>query len=106
MKCEYSFHSKVVGSTFCGGQDIIKNELSEKDELKLIPEPDNKFDKNAIMVFWKDKRIGYLPKETSEKIQDDLEKYTLQAFVSEITGKDKNNAGCNIIIYVMKDEES
>ena len=37
--------------------------------LRLEPEPDNKFDKNAIKVLLNDKLIGYVPANDCERVQ-------------------------------------
>lgn len=48
---------------------IIKNSIEEKDmSVALVPEPTNKYDKNAIMVIIDDLHVGYVPKENCELI--------------------------------------
>jgi hypothetical protein len=40
----------------------VWNELAPGDALQLVREPDNPHDANAIAVFWRDRKIGYLPR--------------------------------------------
>lgn len=44
-----------------------ETDLDELDDItfpiKLVAEPTNKFDRNAIMVYMAEKHIGYVPKE-------------------------------------------
>lgn len=97
---EEHFYSKVVGSTFCGGQDIIK-ELSQGDTLLLFHDKNNEFDENAVAVYTTDaQRIGYLPRETASSVVEFVDQRKLFAEVSEITGGEgnKDRVGCNIKI--------
>lgn len=48
--------AKKIFSDFCYGHyNPIK--------VKLIPEPDNKFDSKAIKVMYENQQIGYIPKK-------------------------------------------
>ena len=59
--------------------DIIKNFASEIDDgefdyetssVELIPEPENKYDPNAIKVLVNGIKIGYVPKELTSFVRD------------------------------------
>ncbi len=58
----------------CDGEDCKKAiSLSIGDELKLVPEPTNKFDKYAIKILdIKDNHVGYLPRYYSESLTNYL----------------------------------
>ena len=58
------FHSKVVGVTFTDAQNIIPK-LKPDMWLKLVRQPDNPYDSNAIAVFFANHHLGYLPKTVS-----------------------------------------
>jgi len=94
-----SFYSKIVGSSFCNGQKIIPT-LKSGDTLILKREPENKFDTNAIAVEVPGKeRIGYIPKDTAAGLAPEMDNgVKVKCEVSEITGLDKPNQGCNILI--------
>ena len=53
---------KVVGVTFEGRQEIIK-QLNKDDVITIRREPTNKFDKNAIMVVSEKGQVGYIGKD-------------------------------------------
>ena len=53
---------KVVGVTFEGRQEIIK-QLDLSSTITIRREPTNKFDKNAIMVMSEKGQIGYIGKD-------------------------------------------
>lgn len=102
---EELFFTKIVGTTFCNGQKVIE-ELEEGDMLSLVKEPTNPYHKNAIAVVnpKTSERIGYIPRNTADSLTRqmvDESNQTFVAFVSEITGQDKDNKGCNISINKM-----
>jgi hypothetical protein len=48
-------------SEICGG--YLKSKEIRTENATIIPEPDNPFDKNAIVVKIKDKTVGYIARE-------------------------------------------
>lgn len=105
MKLAYIFHTKVVGSTFCGGQELL-HLIEPGQDIQLIPEPDNKYDPNAVQVFISENdRLGYVPKETAPIIHEEWGRNRiLKCKVAEITGKGKANLGANLIVEVYESE--
>ena len=62
----------VAGTKFRTKNEIerLKN-LKYVEELRLIPEPDNQYDSNAIAVYTLDNSlIGYVPKEMTNLMRD------------------------------------
>lgn len=47
-----------------------------EDDVSFVPEPDNKFDKDAIRIEICDELVGYVPRELTNKIKDIKEKIT------------------------------
>ncbi len=90
-------YSKIVGTTFTKSDDYLKT-LSKGTKLELVPEPENKYDPNAVMVKHNGIHLGYIPKDTAPTI---LKMNNPEAYVSEITGgtEEKKNVGCNLEIY-------
>jgi len=70
--------------------------------LKLIPEPNNKYDSNAIAVFVDTGMvradIGYLPKEHSRIIKENFSKFDLLGAISD-------GAGLRLDILLYKSKE-
>ncbi|HEY9084328.1 MAG TPA: helicase-related protein [Candidatus Tyrphobacter sp.] len=54
-----SFHSKIAGVSFEGRQDTIAG-LHQGAALRLVREPHNEHDPNAIAVFYGDLQLGYV----------------------------------------------
>lgn len=55
----FSFITDVAGITHL---NLEVNSVLEGDSLKFIPEPENKFDNDAIALFKKKTKIGYIKK--------------------------------------------
>lgn len=51
----------LVGMKHCGAEALVAS-LPPDEPLTLVREPDNKFDPNAVQVWARGKRIGYVPK--------------------------------------------
>ncbi len=83
-------NTKVSGVTFDGRQALIA-QLTGHEPCRLVPEPFNKFDPNAIGVMVASERgeiwhIGYIPKEIAAEISPYLDGENLDCKIAEITG--------------------
>jgi len=106
MKNEFSFNTKIVGTSFEGRQEYLK-QLKTGDVLVLECEPTNSFDKNAIKVLTeKGVHLGYIPKDTAAKLNQDVLANSVVCEVAELTGgtAEKSNIGCNIKLSVTRTE--
>ena len=43
-------------------------ELKNGTELKLVREPENKYDPEAVAIYYKDFKLGFVPSSENEKI--------------------------------------
>lgn len=84
----------VQSSPLAGSQyyrlDTLQPEIVVGDALELVREPNNPHDKNAVGVFWRGARLGYLPRKENNavaKAMDDGE--TVRATV-ESMARDSN----------------
>ena len=63
MKHRREWVEKLAGVTFEGRQDILKEFDGEGLDVKLVPEPENDYDPNAIAVQLMDgRKVGYIGK--------------------------------------------
>ena len=95
-----SFFTKVVGVSFGNSQNIISR-LHHNMQLKLVREPDNSYDSNAIAVFFANHHLGYLPRFRAQEIAPliDSGEYYI-AYVANVTGgTDGKYFGLNIKVY-------
>jgi hypothetical protein len=94
------FLTKVAGVTFEGRQRIIAR-CSDGERLKLVREPDNRYDKGAIKVMrLNGQQLGYIPQDVSRSggggLADQMDRGTeYQCRISNITGGDERNLGVN-----------
>lgn len=84
----------VVGGNWSDYLYPILNYTNQYDLVKLVPEPNNRFDQNAIKVECNGYLIGYVPAYFTAEVQDVLFKENI-AYVSEIT------KGSNISIKIV-----
>lgn len=82
-------NTRVAGVTYEERQNLI-GQLTGNEPCRLIPEPTNPYDKNAIAVHvaygattW---HIGYIPKEIAAEIAPHLEGEAIMCKIAEITG--------------------
>ena len=66
----FSFY--VSGFTYYDGIDVI-DELRIGSTLKIVAEPENKFDPYAVAVYYKDTKIGFIPSKENKIISQFLQ---------------------------------
>lgn len=93
----FNFFTKVVGVTYENRQQYVK-QCYKGQELDLIRDKFNPYDKNAIAVYAGNNQVGFLSKDLAQKLAYKMDtglKY--ECFVENITGGD-NLYGLNIKI--------
>ena len=60
-----SFH--VAGFSHWYGFDVL-NKLGPGAKLRLVPEPDNPYDPNAVAVYKGKVKIGFVPRDRNETL--------------------------------------
>lgn len=101
-----SYHSKLVGVTFEGRQEII-GVLNGDEQLRFRREPENEYDKNAVAVdvlltdAWVP--IGYIARDKNSELAEVLSAGKRAGIkISEITGGDDKSYGVNVYITYEK----
>ena len=61
--------SPVAGFQYYRGEEIWE-EMHIGDSLRLVREPGNLYDEKAVEVYWKSKKIGYLPRVENKTISE------------------------------------
>ena len=51
----------IAGFQYHGGEKILSS-LREGQPLRLVREPTNRFDTRAIAVYWRERKLGYIPR--------------------------------------------
>lgn len=99
--------SKVAGVTFEGRQAHIAK-LCFNDPVRIVPEPENKYDANALAVHIAHEgivyHVGYVPRDLAAKIAPHLEGEAVMATIKDITGgfetRDGGTASLGLVIRV------
>ena len=84
-----TLNTKVAGVTFEGRQAYIAK-LSGGEPCRIVPEPDNKYDPNALAVHVSHNgtiyHVGYIPKELAAEIAPHLDGEAIICSIAGITG--------------------
>lgn len=67
QKSTYILHCYIAGLQYYQALEVWK-ELQIGDSLQLLPEPDNIHDEYAVIVAYKNKKLGYLPRSQNKAI--------------------------------------
>lgn len=65
--------SPVAGFQYYDGGKVWKN-LAVGDAVQLVREPDNRHDEYAIEVYWKDRKLGYVPRVANRTLAQMLDR--------------------------------
>ena len=95
--------SKINGVTYNNAQSYIPK-LKVNDELIAIKDKNNKFDPNAIIIKFEDKKLGYLPKDIAAELKNYSE-HNLRVYVNKIVGGGSFNYGVRIRIQIFENSE-
>ena len=98
----------LAGVTFNGHQQVIASLLSEKTKhlARLVREPDNPHDSNAVAVQVNGRRIGYVPRSVAEDViffMPQIIKTTVEVGYS--VNQDKYFAYCKLLISTEGNQE-
>lgn len=94
-----AFHTKVVGVTFEGRQQIVQT-LQPGDPLVLRREPDNPHDPHAVKVSTASgAQVGYLSARVAARLAPSIDAGTsYAASVSQVTGGGDRSYGVNVYL--------
>jgi single-stranded-DNA-specific exonuclease len=83
-------NTKVAGVTYEGRQDIIAA-LKGNEPCRIVPEPENPYDPNALAVHVAVapgvvRHVGFVPRDLAAQIAPHLEGEAVMVELTEITG--------------------
>ena len=67
----YFLHCYVAGLQYYEVLEVWKK-LEIGQTLELLPEPDNRYDEHAVIVAFKGKKLGYLPRSQNKVVSQIL----------------------------------
>jgi len=60
-------HFNIAGFTYYEGVEVF-HELKIGTVLTAVAEPANQFDAYAVMLFYKDVKLGYIPRDSNKEV--------------------------------------
>jgi hypothetical protein len=105
MKREHFLHCHLAGFSFYEGVLAFEH-LKIGTELSLKPDPENRYDKYAVEVYYKDHKLGFIPRQMNRAIAK-LLKAGINCFEARVQWLDgeahpENQVG--LIIYIVGKE--
>lgn len=76
----------IAGWQYYHGETML-NTLSRGNQLHLRPEPNNAYDPNAVAIFHGDRQLGYVPRQLSRDVAQQLRTQTVEATIVAINPK-------------------
>lgn len=65
--------SPVAGFQYHDGEKVWPR-LSTGDSLRLLREPDNPYDRRAVAVYWRDSKLGYVPRAANTAVSQMMDR--------------------------------
>ena len=65
--------SPVAGFQYHDGEKVWPR-LSTGDPLRLLREPDNPYDRRAVAVYWRDSKLGYVPRAANTAVSQMMDR--------------------------------
>ncbi|MCQ2284043.1 MAG: HIRAN domain-containing protein [Bacteroidales bacterium] len=72
MEKRHLLTSHIAGFSYWDGAEAF-SELKIGTTLKLVREPDNKFDPYAVAIYYEDYKLGFIPRDSNHEISKYLE---------------------------------
>lgn len=101
-KSIYYMDCHVAGFKYWDGVEVF-NQLRISEELRLVREKDNAYDAEAIAVYWKEAKLGFIP----SAMNTDLSKFLdmgyediFKVFINRISPEEVPNNQIGITIKI------
>lgn len=82
----FQFTFDIAGFRYCEGMTIQPIGSLQGAEVVFMHEKENNFDKDAVAIYYSNKKLGYVPKGLNRAILDLQEKNHISATVERING--------------------
>jgi len=107
MKRKHFEHFLIAGFTYYEGA-LVFNKMEIGSPLLLKVEPENRYDKNAVEIYFEDTKIGYIPKQSNKAISSILNSGNniFEAYVQMIAKDMPPEHQVQVIVYTQVREVS
>lgn len=102
----YLLQSFIRGFRFYEGTKLL-SQMQEESTVKLVREPANEHDCCAIAIYFEDKKIGYVPRESNEMLSRllDAEVIDLHAEITDLKPEAAAWENVHVAIYILKEQK-
>ncbi len=102
-KREHLEHFSIAGFTYYDGV-LVFDKLKIGRELRLVPEPSNQFDKNAVAIYLKKSKLGYIPRAQNREISKFLNSgyNPFRAFIQMVDSTKNPEEQVRVIVFIEK----
>jgi HIRAN domain-containing protein len=92
--------SPLAGFKYYDGKELW-NELRVGDALRLVREPANPHDANAIRVEWKERMLGYVPRRDNAHLARQMDRgAAIEARITELRSRPNGRHSLSYEIFV------
>lgn len=95
----------IAGVKFHPGAAEQIRKLEVGEDLELVPEPDNKFDPNAVRIEYGGTLLGYVPKKLSAEISALMEIEETECLVQDVSPNSPTWEMCQVMVRPVVPEE-
>lgn len=106
MKRRHFTHFHVAGFTYWDGSLIFK-ELEIGTKLKLVIDKDNKFDAYAVALYYKEYKLGYIPRGENKEIYKFCEQGYQEIFevvINRISPEETPEEQIGVVVFLKEKE--
>jgi hypothetical protein len=104
MKRKHLLHCNIAGFTYYEGP-IVFNRLQIGTELRLVVEPENQYDHDAIALYFEEHKLGFIPRTENKTLSvflkqgyDDL----FEVFINRVSPNEYPENQIGVIVYLKK----
>jgi hypothetical protein len=107
MEKKYLKHFNIAGLTYWDAVEVF-TELTVGTQLQLKAEPDNKYDAEAVAIYYKDKKLGYIPGKMNRTISSLIQCGYTDIFdvrINRLIPEGHPEEQIGVVVRVLKREE-
>ena len=104
-KREHFTNFCIAGFTYYDGV-LAFNQLKIGQEVKLVAEPNNKFDKNAVAIFIDNNMLGYIPRSCNREVSKVLNAgYNIfSAYIQAVAPEDSPEEQVRVVVFINRNQ--
>ncbi|MCX7985329.1 MAG: HIRAN domain-containing protein, partial [Bacteroidales bacterium] len=99
-------HCNLAGFSYYEGS-LVFNKLTIGTELRLVLEPENKYDPCAVAVYYENTKLGFLPADKNDIVHLllDMGHAIFETYVQQIDPSAHPEKQVGIVVYVKRAEK-